>query len=136
MQSGNAAPNRHTSRSASNSGAALERLRLHVAGHPLHGDMQLAPERELPRPFGFGRRVIRRALEVLEAEGLIWRQQGKGTFVGNRPRGGGAARRYSRADRSGCGDGSAKPSSARWRRWQSCAPRRQIATLWNARRSA
>ncbi len=32
-----------------------------------------------------GRRAIRRAMEVLEAEGTIWRQQGKGTFVGSRP---------------------------------------------------
>ncbi len=31
------------------------------------------------------RRAIRRALEVLEAEGRIWRRQGSGTYAGQRP---------------------------------------------------
>jgi DNA-binding FadR family transcriptional regulator len=35
--------------------------------------------------LGVGRRAVRRALEVLETEGLIWRQQGSGTFIGTRP---------------------------------------------------
>ncbi len=46
---------------------------------------RLPPERALAAEFGVGRGALRRALEVLEAEGLIWRQQGKGTYVGLRP---------------------------------------------------
>lgn len=67
-----------------NSSRALAVLRERLAA--LHdGDGRLPPERELAADLGISRRALRRALEVLEAEGLIWRQQGKGTFVGNRP---------------------------------------------------
>src|SRR3546814_9395312 len=34
-------------------------------------------ERELAEALGVGRRAVRRALEVLEAEGRIWRRQGR-----------------------------------------------------------
>lgn len=43
---------------------------------------KLPTERELAQQFDLGRHAVRRALEVLEAEGLIWRRQGAGTFVG------------------------------------------------------
>ena len=46
---------------------------------------QLPPERGLALALGVSRRALRRALEVLEAEGRVWRRQGKGTFVGRRP---------------------------------------------------
>lgn len=72
-------------RSRSNSSVALERLRAHLDEHRHEADYRLMPERELARLIGVGRRALRRALEVLEAEGRIWRQQGKGTFVGRRP---------------------------------------------------
>lgn len=43
---------------------------------------RLPTERELSQQTGAPRRLIRRALATLEAEGLIWRRQGKGTFAG------------------------------------------------------
>ncbi len=43
---------------------------------------KLPTERELSLRLGIGRHALRRALEVLETEGLIWRRQGAGTFVG------------------------------------------------------
>ena len=46
---------------------------------------RLPTERDLAEALGVGRRAVRRALEALEAEGLIWRKQGKGTFAGQPP---------------------------------------------------
>ena len=48
-------------------------------------DRRLPTERELCDQLQVGRRVVRLALEALEAEGLIWRRQGKGTFAGQEP---------------------------------------------------
>jgi DNA-binding FadR family transcriptional regulator len=64
-----------------NSSTALERLRLVLDGQRSPGDHQLPPERELAERLGVGRRAVRRALEVLEAEGRIQRRRGAGTFV-------------------------------------------------------
>lgn len=72
-------------RPALNSSIALEKLRHLVRAHREDAEWQLPPERELALSMGLGRRAVRRAMEVLEAEGLIWRQQGKGTFVGRPP---------------------------------------------------
>lgn len=47
-----------------------------------HGDGQLPTERDLAERFGVGRRHVRLALDALEIEGLLWRRQGKGTFIG------------------------------------------------------
>lgn len=43
---------------------------------------KLPTERALADRFGVGRRFVRQALDALEAEGLVWRKQGKGTFAG------------------------------------------------------
>ena len=50
---------------------------------------RLPPERKLAESLGVSRRVLRHALEMLEAEGRISRQHGRGTFAktrGMRPR--------------------------------------------------
>lgn len=64
---------------------ALDALRQTVARHAAFPQRALPTERELAVDFGVSRRAIRRALAVLEAEGQIWRRQGKGTFVGPTP---------------------------------------------------
>src|SRR3546814_2131602 len=68
-----------------NSSLALERLRSIADQLEREGLRQLPTERELAEALGVGRRAVRRALEVLEAEGCIWRRQGAGTFIGTRP---------------------------------------------------
>ena len=69
-----------------NSSFALERLRILVNQLGYAGETQLPTERDLSEQIGVGRRAVRRALEVLEAEGQIWRRQGAGTFIGPQPR--------------------------------------------------
>ncbi|WP_243370689.1 FadR/GntR family transcriptional regulator [Microvirga solisilvae] len=67
------------------SNAALERLRALLEAASSQKEQRLPPERVLAAQIGIGRPALRRALEVLEAEGRIWRHQGKGTFIGPRP---------------------------------------------------
>ncbi|MBO9396762.1 FadR family transcriptional regulator [Shimia sp. R9_2] len=43
---------------------------------------KLPTERALADRFDVGRRHVRQALDALENEGLVWRKQGKGTFLG------------------------------------------------------
>ncbi|MFU8883211.1 MAG: FadR/GntR family transcriptional regulator [Rhodobacterales bacterium] len=68
-----------------NSTLALERLRALLRDIPATGDARIPTERQLAETLGISRRSVRRALEVLEAEGLVWRRQGAGTFAGPRP---------------------------------------------------
>ena len=42
---------------------------------------RLAPERELSRTLGVNRMTLRQALHVLEAQGLLIRRQGHGTYI-------------------------------------------------------
>ncbi len=72
-------------RDQDNSTLALDRIRGLLRGIPATGDGRLPPERSLAETLGISRRSVRRALEVLEAEGLVWRRQGSGTFAGPRP---------------------------------------------------
>jgi DNA-binding FadR family transcriptional regulator len=68
-----------------NSNYALEKLRDLLRQGDVASDGKLPTERMLCEKLGLGRRAIRRALEVLEAEGAIWRKQGSGTYVGQKP---------------------------------------------------
>ncbi|QND45787.1 FadR family transcriptional regulator (plasmid) [Rhizobium lusitanum] len=68
-----------------NSTHALEKLRGLLGSDSLLPDGKLPTERALSDMFGVSRRAIRRALEVLETEGRIWRRQGSGTYAGQRP---------------------------------------------------
>ena len=68
-----------------NSNYALARLRDYIHTNEVSKDGRLPTERAFAESFNVGRRAVRRALEALEAEGLIWRRQGAGTFVGEKP---------------------------------------------------
>lgn len=70
-----------------NSTLAVERLRNFLRTHDIPADGRLPTERRFAEIFGIGRRAVRRALEALEAEGLISRRQGAGTFFGQAPAG-------------------------------------------------
>lgn len=63
----------------------LQRVRaiIDTAGYA-HND-RLPPERVLCQMLGVTRTKLRGALAELEAQGLIWRHVGRGTFVGSRP---------------------------------------------------
>ena len=76
-----------TDESRENSNYALERLRELLRAGGVDADGKLPTERELSTSLGVSRRAVRRALEVLEAEGRIWRRQGSGTYAGPRPDG-------------------------------------------------
>ncbi|QTF07868.1 FadR family transcriptional regulator [Brenneria izadpanahii] len=72
-------------KAAENSNYALERLRELLSESAIEPNGKLPTERALSERWGVGRREVRRALEVVEAEGLIWRKQGAGTFLGQKP---------------------------------------------------
>jgi DNA-binding FadR family transcriptional regulator len=62
-----------------------ERLRHYMqTGGFAHND-RIPPERELVKTFEVTRSELRKALADLEADGLIWRHVGRGTFIGTRP---------------------------------------------------
>lgn len=68
-----------------NTTRALNQIRRLIDDGNLPADGRLPTERDLSERLGIGRRTVRRALEVLEAEGQVWRRQGKGTFAGQPP---------------------------------------------------
>ncbi|WP_372426445.1 FadR/GntR family transcriptional regulator [Salinarimonas chemoclinalis] len=64
----------------------LARLRVALAdGSFVVAKGRVLPEREIAEALGVGRRAVRRALDALETQGLIWRRQGQGTFVSAPP---------------------------------------------------
>lgn len=67
--------------------AALLHLRALLARHAAASAgpaTRLPPERDLAAAIGVSRPTLRRALQLLEDEGLIWRHVGRGTFAGPR----------------------------------------------------
>lgn len=74
-----------TAEAFDNSSLALGRIRALTEALPADGDRKLPTERALAEELGISRRAVRRALEVLEAAGLVWRRQGSGTYAGPRP---------------------------------------------------
>ncbi len=65
--------------------ALVERLRRQFAEDGYCHSHRLPPERTLCAQFGVSRSTLRKALAILEADGLIWRHVGRGTFLGARP---------------------------------------------------
>ncbi|OYY07395.1 MAG: hypothetical protein B7Y70_14855 [Rhizobiales bacterium 35-68-8] len=61
--------------------AALGRLRALLDVNDIQAGGRLPPERTLAEQFGVSRRAVRYALDLLEAEGRITRQQGRGTLI-------------------------------------------------------
>ncbi|MBF9030115.1 FCD domain-containing protein [Rhodobacterales bacterium HKCCE3408] len=68
-----------------NTTVARTRVRELIRSGEVESDGKLPTERELSVRFGVSRRAVRQALDVLEAEGIVWRKQGKGTFIGVEP---------------------------------------------------
>jgi len=60
---------------------AVTALKEFIAGKKLGPGDRLPPERELIVELGMTRSSLRKALEMLERDGTIWRHVGKGTFI-------------------------------------------------------
>ena len=59
----------------------LAKFRQAIQSRRWQPGLQIPTERELSAEFGLARNTIRRALKVLEDEGMIMRDVGRGTFV-------------------------------------------------------
>ena len=64
-----------------NADQTLNKLRRLISDGAIGADGRMPPERHLADELGVGRRSLRRALDILEQEGRITREQGRGTFV-------------------------------------------------------
>ncbi|MDF2234288.1 FCD domain-containing protein [Albimonas sp. CAU 1670] len=71
----------HAGGEPTHSGRALVALRALLAAGVERPDGRLPSEAALARQLGVGRRALRRALEVLEAEGQVWRNRADALFV-------------------------------------------------------
>lgn len=65
--------------------SALTQLKAWLAQKELPAGGRLPPERELCELLGVTRGGLRKALSTLEQNGELWRQVGKGTFIGSKP---------------------------------------------------
>jgi GntR family transcriptional regulator of arabinose operon len=59
-------------------------IREQIDRHELHSGEKLYSENELSEMFGLSRQTVRRAIGILEAEGLVERVRGSGTYIGSR----------------------------------------------------
>lgn len=59
----------------------VARLRSYISDGGFAQGVRLPPERHLTDELGMTRATLRKALDALERDGLIWRHVGKGTFV-------------------------------------------------------
>ncbi len=64
----------------------VARLRGFIKEGGFSGGGRLPPERHLSDQLGLSRATLRKALDALERDGVIWRHVGKGTFVSDGPR--------------------------------------------------
>lgn len=64
---------------------SLRKLSELLTGPDYPANSRLPAERDLAVQLKLSRSALREGLEVLEAEGRIWRHVGRGTFVGHRP---------------------------------------------------
>src|ERR1051326_5956925 len=58
-----------------------ERLRMLIVDGYLSSGAKMASERELSDQFSVSRMTVRHALELMEAEGLVSRHPGRGTYI-------------------------------------------------------
>jgi len=65
--------------------SALELLKKNIHSGHYRLEERLPSERTLSENLGLSRSALRKILSLLEAEDLVWRHVGKGTFVGPRP---------------------------------------------------
>lgn len=63
----------------------VARIKRFIAEQRLEHYQKLPPERAFCRTLGVSRSNLRKALTEMEADGLIWRHVGRGTFIGSRP---------------------------------------------------
>jgi len=63
----------------------VERIKRFIADQGLGHNQRLPPERHFCGQLGVSRVELRKALACMEADGLIWRHVGRGTFIGSRP---------------------------------------------------
>jgi DNA-binding FadR family transcriptional regulator len=66
-------------------GAALVQLRAFIVDRAFKEGDRLPAERLLGAELGLRRFELRKALEILEKEGVLWRHVGKGTFLAAQP---------------------------------------------------
>ena len=62
-----------------------DKLRAYLTENQFELNSRLPSERVLSTELEISRTLLRKALASLEAEGLIWRHVGRGTFIGSRP---------------------------------------------------